>query len=190
VLQHTATHSRECCNTLQHTLQSIQHTATHSRECVALYKSMLSLQHIATRSRECCNTLQHTLQEYTLCNTLQHTLQSVATHCNTLYRVYSLQRTATRYRETTPCSTLQHTRLHTATHPRECVALYKSTLSTMCCSVLQCVAVCCNVLQCVAVCCTLQEYTLNNVLQCVSGSTINLCILRRTRKPHGDHLFS
>jgi len=37
--------------------------------------------------------------------------------------------------------------------------LLRLNKNTMCCSVLQCVAVCCSVLQCVAVCCS--------VLQCV-----------------------
>jgi len=39
-----------------------------------------------------------------------------------------------------------------------CSVLRQRYLDTMCCSVLQCVAVCCSVLQCVAVCCS--------VLQC------------------------
>jgi len=37
---------------------------------------------------------------------------------------------------------------------------HANKVATLCCSVLQCVAVCCSVLQCVAVCCS--------VLQCVA----------------------
>jgi len=41
-------------------------------------------------------------------------------------------------------------------------------LSTLCCSVLQCVAVCCSVLQCVAVrCSVLQRVAVSHILHCV-----------------------
>ena len=70
---------------------------------------------------------QHTA---THCNALQHT----ATHCNTL------QHTAAH------CSTLQHT----ATH--QSVQLFKSLLAIEC-AVERDYTVCCSVLQYVAVCC-------------------------------------
>jgi len=44
---------------------------------------------------------------------------------------------------------------------------------TVCCSVLQCVAVCCSVLQCVAVCCS--------VLQCVAVCCSVLQCLEKQR---------
>ena len=43
----------------------------------------------------------------------------------------------------------------------QCVAVYCSVFQgvTVCCSVLQCVAVCCSVLQGVAVCCSTLQHT-------------------------------
>jgi len=82
-----------------------------------------------------CNALQHTA---THCYTRQHT----AIHC-------TLQHTATH------CNTLQHTATHYMIQScvrsrcgKQCVAV--------CCSVLLCTVttLCCNVLQCVAVCCS------------------------------------
>ena len=34
----------------------------------------------------------------------------------------------------------------------------QSRIVSVCCSVLQCVAVCCSVLQCVAVCCSMSQF--------------------------------
>jgi len=128
---------------------------------------MLLLALVQQYSATHCNTLQHTA---THCNTLQYT----AIHCSTL------QHTAAH------CSTMQHT----ATH--QSVQLFKSLLAiecaverdyTVCCSVLQYVAVCCiesllaigcavdgdytmccSVLQYVAVCCIKMHHATSYML--------------------------
>jgi len=102
------------------------------------------LQHAATH----CSILQHTaillawpvvMSRVTYCNTLQHagvyynTLQHTATHCNTL------QHTATH------CNTLQHTAYFGIFWHGVTPSMRDMTYS-VCCSVLQCVAVCCSML--------------------------------------------
>jgi len=135
-LQYTATLSTHC-NTLQHTAthcHTLQHTAAHCN----------TLQHTATH----CITLQHTASH---CNTLQLT----ATHCN------SLQLTATHYR----WQMLWRCRLRTI-HLIYCGRWSQESICpirrsgwlnanassnlvvSMCCSVLQGVAVCLCWLQC------------------------------------------
>ena len=78
----------------------------------------------------------------------------------------------------------------------ECVAVYCSVYQesfasltsvccsvlqcvVVCCSVLQCVAVCCSVLQCVAVCCSMLQYVAVccSMLQCVAAEKIRLQFL-------------
>jgi len=60
-----------------------------------------------------------------------------------------------------------HYTLHTTTH---CTLPQCVKVSTVCCSVLQCVAVCCSVLQCVAVCCSVLQCdaVCCSVMQCVA----------------------
>jgi len=73
--------------------------------------------------------------------------------------------------------THKHMRAHKQNHTR----IHKHTPGfwgsiaiplTLCCSVLQCVAVCCSVLQCVVVCCSV----LKCVLQCVAVCRVAVCI--------------
>jgi len=52
------------------------------------------------------------------------------------------------------CNTLQHTQW---LREDEQEAYYERFNRTMCCSVLQCVAVCCSVLQCVATHCNIMS---------------------------------
>jgi len=62
--------------------------------------------------------------------------------------------------------------LNCANKPRSAVLGYMECTrrATLCCSVLQCVAVCCRVLQCVAVCCSVLQCVAVccSVLQCVA----------------------
>jgi len=138
------------CNPLQHTANTATAgSATVQLQCVAVVKRQghcNTLQHTATH----CNTLQHTATAGSAygavyyCNTLQHT----ATHCNTL------QQTATH------CNSLQQNAgsangavYYGTLGGRD--AEYECCHGTLCCSVLQCVAVCCSVLQGVAACCSI-----------------------------------
>jgi len=96
---------------------TLQHTATHCNTLKQAAAHCNTLQTTATH----CNALQRTA---THCNALQRT----ATHCN------ALQRTAAH------CSTLQHTAAHCNTH--RCLdGLDMIDGFSVCCSVLQCVAV-------------------------------------------------
>ena len=114
-----------------------------------------TLQHTATH----CNTLQHTV---TSCNALQHVMivQSAHklgvrtsrvrphTHCVWIHMVNPK---STSNQSSKPCTVLQYpsrkVRMHTHVNrlrlprrPYTCV----NTMSCVCCSVLQCVAVCCS----------------------------------------------
>jgi len=91
--------------------------------------------------------------DYVCCNTLK-TLKYTATHCNTLK---TLQYTATHWRH---CNTQQYTATHTLQHFywREFVnsPIRVWLQHTVCCSVLQCVAVCCRA-GCCSMCCSVSQ---------------------------------
>jgi len=123
-----------------------------------------------------CNTLQHTA---THCNTLQHT----ATHCNTLQERQTLKPSIpAASHDSTVTSSASRALSHSPCIIECCNQLQRVTVLqwSVCCSVLQCVAVSCSVavrctsqcvavqrsvLKCVAVCCNVSQY----VALCRSG---------------------
>jgi len=168
-------HSRYShCNTLQHTAthcSTLQHTATHCN----------TLQHSATH----CNTVQHTAAHYnTLCKGKgSHSRHSK--HKNICINIHILQ---------TPYAAHGIHTKHAGRHANTCIHAYARLYLdaywgkqgggcrfgqnvTVCCNVLQCVAVSChycdNVLQCVAVLC--------NVLQCVAVCCAVCCSVLQCR---------
>jgi len=180
LLQYTATHRDSLyCNPLHATHRNTpQHTATHCNplqlfERIATYCNMLQCNiydlYQYNYESSLLETWRGLFKSLSRCSVLQcaavccsvwpglckdkQTRPHTATYCSTL------QHTATRY--------IRHARLihiHTTTNPQEACqdkATGRSIVRcTMCCSVLQCVAVCCSVLQCVAVWCS--------VLQCLA----------------------
>ena len=137
------------CNTMQHTamhcnsvLSSPALTATHNAShCNHCNTQRNTLQHTAT---PCCALLSELQQTATNCNTLQDTatsccallseLQHTATHCNTLQLHAALS---------CPCRAfVSRVQVSVVT----CVRRLCHMSTSLCCSVLQCVAVCCSLL--------------------------------------------
>ena len=154
------------CNTMQHTAMHCNSvssspalTATH---CIT---QRITLQHTAT---PCCALLSELQQTATNCNTLQDTatsccallseLQHTATHCNTLQLHAALS---------CPCRAfVSRVQVSVVT----CVRRLCHMSTSLCCSVLQCVAVCCSLLSHVygvyVICPRLSHDTLQHTATC------------------------
>jgi len=156
------------CNTLRHTATNVygcncgqDHTATHCKTLHDTAWHCKTLQHTARHGK----TLQHSATHchawlWHYCNTLPHT----ATHCNKREQIQWW----TRWQFSQRSTSLMMSLLSTSTWRISCTLSWPPR-SSLCCSVLQYVAVCCTVLHC------LEHHLATDLMHFVLASKVFCC---------------
>jgi len=160
-LQHTATH----CNTLQRAAIYL-HTHTHTHTDCTVYRIVQTYDaglHSRRRPTHTPSRMHTHTHVYTNIYTQTHTHTHVYTNIYTITHILANRCLFLPHPTHINQKIISHTRTihvhkHTNTHMQVSFPTYpyhrwrQSSLSGVCCSVLQCVAVCCSVLHCVALC--------------------------------------